>query len=86
MSPPIVIIGRGKDGKAVCQLHISATQSWLHRTAAAVRCGSASEGAAMSQVRQWFEEALAIADPVELASHVRPRVRRREHGAGWTRG
>jgi hypothetical protein len=25
MSPPIVIIGRGKDGKAVCQLHISAT-------------------------------------------------------------
>jgi hypothetical protein len=25
MGPPIVIIGRGKDGKAVCQLHISAT-------------------------------------------------------------
>lgn len=25
MSPPIVIIGRGKDGKAICQLHISAT-------------------------------------------------------------
>ena len=25
MSPPIIIIGRGKDGKAVCQLHINAT-------------------------------------------------------------
>jgi|GEM_PF-5758620 len=25
MSPPIVIIGRGLDGKPVCQLHISAT-------------------------------------------------------------
>ncbi len=25
MSPPIVIVGRGKDGKAVCQLHINAT-------------------------------------------------------------
>lgn len=25
MSPPIVIIGRGTDGKAVCQLRINAT-------------------------------------------------------------
>ncbi len=25
MGPPIVIIGRGKDGKAVCQLHINST-------------------------------------------------------------
>ena len=25
MSPPIVIVGRGKDGKSLCQLHISAT-------------------------------------------------------------
>lgn len=25
MSPPIVIVGRGKDGKPVCQLHINAT-------------------------------------------------------------
>lgn len=25
MSPPIVIFGKGKDGKVACQLHISAT-------------------------------------------------------------
>jgi len=25
MSPPLVIVGRGKDGKAVVQLHINAT-------------------------------------------------------------
>jgi hypothetical protein len=25
MSPPLVIVGRGKDGKAVCQLYMSAT-------------------------------------------------------------
>jgi hypothetical protein len=25
MSPPIVVYGKGKDGKVVCQLHISAT-------------------------------------------------------------
>ncbi len=25
MSPPIVIVGREKDGRAVCQLHINAT-------------------------------------------------------------
>jgi hypothetical protein len=25
MGPPIIIIGRGTDGKAVCQVHINAT-------------------------------------------------------------
>jgi hypothetical protein len=38
MSPAIVIIGKGKDGKAVCQLHINATGVAITGPKGAVIC------------------------------------------------